>query len=133
MQSVQGQLMINGMAALMQSGLTLTIRDSFLNFPAAKITLALLAQVEPSAMYSSVGTLNLVMENPEELKRIVQAYSAEPVIGQMLATLTALANRSQEGGKTIDRIDAQLDTSGKVFINAKDVTSMFFPPPSPAQ
>ncbi len=130
MQSVQGQLMINGMAALMQSGLTLTIRDSFLNFPAAKITLALLAQVEPSAMYSSVGTLNLVMENPEELKRIVQAYSAEPVIGQMLATLTALANRSQEGGKTIDRIDAQLDTSGKVFINAKDVTSMFFPPPS---
>ena len=129
MQAIQGQLMMNGMAALMQSGLTLTIRDSFMNFPAAKITLALLAQVEPKAQYSAVGTLNLTMENPEELKRIVQTYSADPSMGQMLATMTALANRSQEDGKTIDRIDAQLDTSGKVLINAKDVTSMFFPPP----
>jgi len=140
MQAVQGQLMMNGMAALMQSGLTLTIRDSFVNFPAAKITLALLAKVEPNAQYSSVGTLNLTMENPEELKRILQTYSADPSIEQMLATMTALANRSQEGGKTIDRIDAQLDASGKIVINAKDVTSMFFPqpatqgaPPPPAQ
>ncbi|MDD2464537.1 MAG: hypothetical protein PHI97_11125 [Desulfobulbus sp.] len=132
MQAVQGQLMMNGMGALMQSGLTLTAADSFVAFPAAKITLALLAKVEPNAKYLSSGTLNLSMENPDELKRIVQTYSADPETGKMLATLTALADRRQEGGKTIDRIDAKVDAAGLVFVNGKDVTSMFFPPP-PAQ
>lgn len=129
MQAVQGQLMMNGMAALMQSGLTVSIADSFVAFPAAKITLALLSQVEPNAKYLSTGNLHLSMENPEELNRIAQFYSADPETGKMLATLTALADRRQEGGKTIDRIDAKIDATGKVFINAKDVTSMFFPPP----
>ncbi|MGE4403494.1 MAG: hypothetical protein AB7F61_17690, partial [Desulfobulbus sp.] len=133
LQAIQGQVMMNGMAALMQSGLTLTLTDSFVTFPAAKMTLALLAQVEPKAKYLSSGTLNLTMENPDELKRIIQTYSTDPEIGKMLAALTALADRRQDGGKTIDRIDAKIDAAGKVFINAKDVTSMFFPPPPPEQ
>lgn len=134
MEAIQGQLMMNGMAALMQSGLTLTLADSFVAFPAAKTTLGLLAQVEPKSKNLATGNLNLTIENPEEMKRIVQSYSADPETGKMLATLTALADRRQEGDKTIDRIDAKIDAEGKVFINSKDVTSMFFPPPpSPAQ
>nr|WP_321464983.1 hypothetical protein [uncultured Desulfobulbus sp.] len=134
MDAIQGQIMMNGMGALMQSGVTLAMQDSFVNFPAAKATLALLAQVEPNAKYLSSGTLNLTMENPEELKRIIQSYSQNPETGKMLAALTALADRRQEGDKMIDRIDAKIDAEGKVFINQKDVTSMFFPPPpAPSQ
>ena len=50
-----------------------------------------------------------------------------------MATLTALADRREENGKVADRIDAKVDDAGKVFINAKDVTAMFFPPPAPQQ
>jgi hypothetical protein len=132
MQAVQGQLMMNGMAALMQSGMNLSMADSFIVFPAAKMTLALLAQVDPQAKYLSTGTMNVAIENPEELQRIIRSCSADPKIAQMLATLTALADRRQENGKTVDKIDAKIDATGKVLINAKDVTSMFFPPPPPA-
>jgi hypothetical protein len=133
-QALQGQVMMNGMDALMQSGLTLSLKDSFVVFPAAKITLALLSQVDPQAKYLSTGTLNLAVENPEELLRIVRTYSADPEMEKMLATITALADRRQENGQTVDVIEANVDASGKVFINTKDVTSMFFPPtPAPTQ
>lgn len=131
MQAVQGQLMMNGMGALMQSGLTLSMADSFIAFPAARIGLELLAQVDQKAKYMSTGTLKLVIDNPEELTRIIRSFGADPETEKMMASLTALANRSQEGGKTVDRIDAKIDATGKVFINAKDVTPMFFPPPPP--
>ncbi|MBM9613297.1 hypothetical protein JWJ90_03245 [Desulfobulbus rhabdoformis] len=127
MDAIQGQVMMNGMGALMQSGLTLNLSDTFVNFPATKITLALLAKVNPSSQYMSTGTLNLALENPEELKRVLQTYSQDPGIEQAFGMLTALANRTEEGGKTVDRIDAKLDPQGKVIINGKDVTSMFFP------
>lgn len=131
MQAVQGQLIMNGMGALMQSGLTLSLADSFIAFPAARIGLGLLAQVDQKAKYMSTGTLNVVVDNPEEVTRIVRSLGADPDTEKLMASLTALANRSQEGGKTVDRIDAKLDATGKVFINAKDVTPMFFPPPPP--
>lgn len=131
MQAVQGQLMMNGMGALMQSGLTLSMADSFIAFPAARVGLGLLAQIDQKAKYMSTGTLNLVIDNPEEVTRILRSFSADPETDKMMASLTALANRTQEGGKTVDRLDAKLDATGKVFINTKDVTPMFFPPPPP--
>nr|WP_320010206.1 hypothetical protein [uncultured Desulfobulbus sp.] len=127
MDAIQGQVMMNGMGALMQSGLMLNVTDTFVNFPATKITLALLAKVNPNSKYMSTGTLNLALENPDELKRILQTYSKDPGIEQAFGMLTALANRTQEGGKTVDRIDAEMDPQGKVIINQKDVTPMFFP------
>ena len=128
MEVYQGQMMMNGMGALMQSGLTLSMADSFIAFPAARIGLGLLAQVDQKAKYMSTGNLNLVIDNPDELTCIIRSFSADPETEKMMASLTALANRTQEGGKTVDRIDAKLDATGKVFINAKDVTPMFFPP-----
>lgn len=133
MQAAQGQVMMNGMAALMQSGLSLAMADSFLAFPASKVSLGLLAQIDQKAKYMSTGTLNLTIENPEEFKRIAQSFGTDPESEKMLATITALANRQQEGDKTVDRIDAKVDAAGKVFINTKDVTSMFFPPPPQPQ
>lgn len=131
MQAVQGQLMMNGMGALMQSGLTLSMAESFIAFPAARIGLELLAQVDQKAKYMSTGTLKLAIDNPEELTRIIRSFGTDPETEKMMASLTALANRTKEGRKTVDRIDAKLDATGKVFINAKDVTPMFFPPPPP--
>jgi len=131
MQAAKGQVMMNSMAALMQSGLSLAMADSFLVFPASKVSLGLLAQADQKAKYMSTGTLNLTIENPEEFNRIVRSFSTDPENEKMMATLTALANRKQEEGKTVDRIDAKIDADGKVFINTKDVTSMFFPPPQP--
>lgn len=133
MQQVQGELMINGMNALMTSGLTLSLTDSFVAFPATRLTLALMAVADQKAKYFSTGEMKLVVENPEEFLRIARSLSADPETEKMLATLTALADRREENGKVADRIDAKVDGAGKVFINAKDVTAMFFPPPAPQQ
>jgi len=133
MQQVQGELMINGMNALMTSGLTLSLTDSFVAFPATRLTLALMAASDQKAKYFSTGEMKLVVENPEEFLKIARSLSSDPETEKMLATLTALADRREENGKIADRIDARVDGAGKVFINAKDVTAMFFPPPPPPQ
>jgi len=130
MQQVQGQIMMNGMNALLTSGLTLSLTDSFIAFPSARFTLGLLATVDQKAKYFSTGTLTAAVEQPDEFVRIVRSLSADPETEKVLATLTALADRRQEQGKTVDRIEARIDGEGKVFINTKDVTAMFFPPPS---
>lgn len=133
MQQVQGELMINGMNALMTSGLTLSLTDSFVAFPATRLTLALMAATDQKAKYFSTGEMKLVVENPEEFLKIARSLSSDPETEKMLATLTALADRREENGKVADRIDARVDGAGKVFINAKDVTAMFFPPPPAPQ
>lgn len=133
LQQMQGQVMMQGMQALMTSGMTLTLKETFLAFPASKLTLGLLATVDQGAKYVSTGTVNVAIENPDEFMRIVRTFSADPETAKMLATLTALADRSTENGTVIDRVEARMDQEGKVFINAKDVTPMFFPPPAPAE
>lgn len=131
MEMIQGQLMMQGMNALMTSGMIVSVNDSYLTFPASKLTLALMAQVDQKAKYMSNGTLHLAIEQPDEFARIVNSLSGDPETAKMLASVTALARRGTEGGKTVDRIDARLDEAGKVFINDKDVTALFFPPPPP--
>lgn len=132
-EQVQGQVTLNAINALMQSGMILTLTDSFIAFPAARISLTLLATVDQTAKYMSTGNLQLVMENPAELLRIAQGLSPDPQTAQALATVTALADRREENGKVVDRIEAKLDGQGKVLVNSKDLTAMFFPPPPPPQ
>jgi hypothetical protein len=133
MQQVQGQVMMKGMNALMTSGMTLALKDTFIAFPASRLDMGLLATVDQGAKYVSTGTMNVAIENPDEFMRIVRTYSADPETAKMLATLTALADRSTENGTITDRVEARMDKEGKVFINAKDVTPMFFPPPAPVE
>ena len=133
MQQVQGQVMMKGMNALMTSGMTLALKDAFIAFPASRLNLGLLATVDQGAKYVSTGTVNVAIENPDEFMRIARTFSADPETAKMLASLTALADRSTENGTIIDRVEARMDKDGKVFINAKDVTPMFFPPPAPVE
>lgn len=133
MQQVQGQVMMQGMNALMASGMTLALKDAFIAFPASRLNLGLLATVDQGAKYVSTGTVNMEIENPDEFMRIARTFSADPETAKMLASLTALANRNTENGTIIDRVEARMDQAGKVFVNAKDVTPMFFPPPAPVE
>ncbi len=133
MDQVQGQAVMKAMSTLMMSTLTFSLTDSFVAFPASRVNLSLLANIDNQAKYLSTGNLQVAIENPDEFMRIAQSFGADPDTQKMLVTLTALANRSDESGKTVDKIDAKVNREGKVFINAKDVTLMFFPQPVPAQ
>jgi hypothetical protein len=103
------------------------VTDSFITFPASKFILNLTANVDNTAKFLSTGTMNIEVENPDDFMRVIQSFGTDPQVQQMLATLTALADRTDENGKIVDRVNAKFDQQGKIFINTKDVTSMFLP------
>lgn len=127
MEQIQGQLMANGMGTLMASSLAFSLTDSFIAFPSSRFDVNFLANLDSAASLFSTGELNIIIENSEEFTRIIQSFGADPDMLQMLTTLVALAERSEVNGTMVDRIDARIDQEGKVFINTKDVTLMFFP------
>ncbi len=124
---LQGQLMMNGMGALLSSALAFSLTDSFVAFPESRLNLEMAAAVDNTAKFLSTGSLKVALENPEAFARMVQEFGADQDALQILAAATAMANRTDEGGKMVDRIDAKVDQQGKVFVNNKDVTMMFFP------
>lgn len=127
MEAIQGQLMAQAMGSLMTSSLALAVTDSFIAFPASRIDVTFLSKLDSAASFFSTSELNLLINNADDLTRIIQNFGADPEMLQMLTTLVALADRSEVNGTTVDRIDARIDQEGKVFINTKDVTLMFFP------
>ena len=123
---LQDQVMMNGMNTLLDSKLSFTLLNSFIAFPAARINVALHADINKSARYKSVGQLELMIENPDEIKTIINKIIDSPSVHLMLAGFTALANRKTENGKTVDQLDIRLTPSGKIMLNNKDVTALFF-------
>ncbi len=133
MQQIKGQIAMNGMNTLMMSALTFSLADSFIAFPASRLSLNLLAHIDNKAKYLSTGSLNVTIENPDEFMRIAKSLGADQDMQKMLTTMSALADRTDENRKIVDTIDAKVNKDGKVFINSKDVTLMFFPEPEPTQ
>ncbi|GEM_PF-1668768 len=131
-EQVQNQVMMHSMNALLTSGLSLSLLDSFITFPTSRIAMDMKAGVDGNAAYLATGTLQLAIENPDKVREIVTVLAGDPKVNQMLATLTALADRSSDRGKTVDRIAARLTPEGRIMVNNKDVTEMFIPS-APAQ
>ncbi len=127
MDQVQGQVMMNGVSAFLTSPLRLSLTDSFVIFPTSRLNLDLTANMDSAAQYLSTGSMKMVMENPDEFMQIAKAFGADEDMQQLLTMLTALSNRSNENGKVVDRLNAEINGEGKVFANNKDVTLMFFP------
>ena len=126
-EQLQGQLMMNGMGALLSSSLAFSMKDSFIAFPESRLNLDMTAAVDNTARFLSTGTMKIALENPEAFAQMLQEVGVDQDVLQLLAAGTAMANRTDEGGKMVDRIDAKVDQQGKVFVNNKDVTMMFFP------
>jgi hypothetical protein len=126
-EQLQGQLMMNGMGALLSSSLAFSLKDSFVAFSESRLNLDMTAAVDNAARFLSTGSMKIALENPEAFARMLQEAGADQDVLQLLAAGTAMANRVDEGGKMVDRIDAKVDQEGKIFVNNKDVTMMFFP------
>lgn len=127
MDEVQGQVMMNGVTAFMTSPLLFSLTDSFVVFPTSRVDLDLTATMDNAAKYLSTGSMKMVMENPDGLMQVAKAFGADGDMQQILTMLSALSNRSDENGKIVDRLNAEINREGKVFANNKDVTLMFFP------
>lgn len=127
MEEVQGQVMMNGVTAFMTSPLLFSLTDSFVVFPNSRLDLDLTATMDNAAKFLSTGSMKMVVENPDEFMQVAKAFGADADMQQMLTMITALSNRSNENGKIVDRLNAEINREGKVFANNKDVTLMFFP------
>lgn len=134
-EQIQNAISMKAMGAIMSSSMALTMRDTFVTFPMSKLNLGLVAKVNGAAKMFSTGSVQLAVENPDDLMRIMQFHGADENVQRMLATLTALANRTTENGTVIDRLDMQLNEEGRIYSNNKDVTPLFFPeqPQPPAE
>lgn len=125
----QGEVMLNAMNTFMTAPMILTLKDSFVAFPNSGVNLDLALTLDSASKFMSTGTVTIAVENPDDLMQVAQALGADPDMQRMLTTLTAVSNRTEEKGKIVDRVEARLDPAGKVFVNAKDVTLLFFPEP----
>ena len=133
MDQVQGQMMMKGMVSVMGSALAFSLKDSFVAFPATRLNIDLAAAVNSAAKFMSTGTMKLAIENPDAFMQTAKDLGADPSMLQMLTSFTALANRTDENGKVVDRIDAEVNQEGKILVNKKDVTLMFFPEQAAAE
>ncbi|MBU0961570.1 MAG: hypothetical protein KKD01_01760 [Proteobacteria bacterium] len=127
MDEVQGQVMMNGVSMFMTSPLLLSLTDSFIAFPTSRLNLDLTAHVDNAAKFLSTGSMKMVMENPDEFIQVARAFGADEDMQKILTMLSALSDRSNENGKVVDRLHAEINQEGKVFANQKDVTLLFFP------
>ncbi|MBU0945098.1 MAG: hypothetical protein KJ804_00055 [Proteobacteria bacterium] len=127
MEQVKGEVVMNGVSTFLTSPLLFSLTDSFLVFPTSRLNLDLTANMDNAAKYLSTGSMKMVMENPDEFMRIARECGVDGNTQQILTTISALSTRSNEKGKVVDRLNAEMNQEGKVFANNKDVTLMFFP------
>ncbi len=112
--------------SVMGSQLTLKIADSFIAFPQSQLRIDGTSTVDPNSPFFSSSSLKATMVNPENFLKNVEALNAlVPGISQIMATYTALANRTTGAdGITTDVLAIETTQEGKILSNGKDVTSM---------
>lgn len=128
---IKGAVTMNAMQAFMGSALALTMRDTHVTFPKSKLNLGVEAKVNSAAKMMSTGAVQLTVENPDDLMRIIQLHGGDENVQRMLATLTALADRKKVGERVVDSLNMQLNEDGRIYSNNKDVTPLFFPEKAP--
>ncbi|MEE4379128.1 MAG: hypothetical protein V2J55_16680 [Candidatus Competibacteraceae bacterium] len=113
-------------ALFLGSKLGAYIKDTFIAAPDTRVDLDVTTQVDPEAAMGGAGEMLLRITGIDKVLEAAQTMPPEqqtfmPVLGMMLT----MSNRAEEDGKVIDTYDLKLTKEGKLWLNGKDVTSMF--------
>ena len=117
---------------LMGSGFQLRIVDTYVAADDSRADLSLRAAVAPESMFGGTGELTLQVTGMQKLIDVT-GVAQDQSIAPVLAMLTALSDRTEQDGTTVDTFDLRVTPDGKLMLNGKDVTAMAMggaPPPA---
>lgn len=115
------------LALLMESGLGMYVKDSFVAMPSARIDLKLRSAVDPEAAMGGTAEIDLRIEGFDKLIEAVSTLGNEEN-ARFMAMLMAFSDRSQQDGKTVDSFVLQVTREGQLWLNGKDMTVLFGEP-----
>lgn len=107
--------------------------NNYITFANAAIKLNGRFQQNFSSPLMAQGKAVMVIENADNINTIFGNLPGVQQLQGPLTMLTSFANRTTGDGKTTDTINLSLTPEGKIMVNDKDLTNMFFPQQSPAQ
>jgi len=117
-----------GMAMLMQMRPEIAIRRSHVTLPIAKIALDLLARFDPTAKFMATGRWDIRGENLDALIAKAREMGMGGEAEQMISMVLAFSQRTNEGQKVVvDTFKGEVTPDGRVMLNGKDITGLFFP------
>lgn len=119
------------LAMIMESQLSLYVKNSFIKARDARADLNMRTTADPQAALGATGEMHLRIEGlPKLIEATADLGGEEQEQGpaQFLAVLAAFSERTQENGKTIDTFDCKFTNEGRLWLNGKDITAMFMTP-----
>ncbi len=108
------------------STMELSVMASLIGVPASAATFDIDIKSDPKAKFFSTGYVNITLEGPDNFMKIINALYPKPGLLQMIAAVTALGQRLEKDGKVIDQLNLTVDKNGRIFLNKKDITNLFF-------
>jgi hypothetical protein len=108
------------------------IDSNYITFANAAIKLNGHFQQDSSSPLMAQGKAVMEIENADNINTILSSLPNMQQLQGPLIMLTSFADRSTEGNKTIDTIKLALTPEGKIMVNNKDLTGIFFPQQAPA-
>ena len=125
--TLQNYLNSQAMELLGNSSVIGVFDNNFITFPNASIKLNGRFQQDSSSPLKTQGKAALEIDNVRNINQtLVSLPGLQPLQGA-LAMLTALASRTTTDSGTIDTIKLSLTSEGKLMINNKNMTGIFFP------
>lgn len=112
------------LALVMESGLGMYVKDSFVTMPGARVDLGLRSAVDQQAAMGGTAELDLRIEGFDKLIEAAGALGDEES-AQFMAMLMAFSDRTEQDGKTVDSFVLQVTREGQLWLNGKDMTVLF--------
>ncbi len=106
---------------------------SILGVPQSLFNMDLMVKSDPKAKFKATGSLDVKIENPDNFMAIFNELFGNSGASQILAMVSAFGERKETGGKLVESLNINITPDGKIFMNNKDVTNMFFPENKPAK
>ncbi len=106
---------------------------SILGVPQSLFNVDLMVKSDPKAKFKATGSLDVKIENPDNFMAIFTELFGNSGASQILAMVSAFGERKEMGEKVVESLNIKITPNGKIFMNNKDVTNMFFPEKKPAK
>ncbi|MBM9519421.1 hypothetical protein JWG39_06250 [Desulforhopalus vacuolatus] len=107
--------------------ITGVLDNNYITFANAAIKLNGRFQQDSSSPVMAQGKAVMEIENADNINTLLQSLPNGQQLQGPLTMLTSFANRTTADGKTTDTIKLVLTPEGKIMVNDKDLTGMFFP------
>ena len=124
-------VMGNVMSTLEKHPIIIGAMVSLMGVPQTLTTMDLNVKLDLKSAFKTVGDLDIKIENPDNLMAIAETLTGSPNITQLLTTLFIFGKQENINGKVIETLNLNITPDGRIILNNKDITRIFFPNTKP--